>query len=197
MSSGAPPPPDAFLTRGEPDPDRMGLHVSKTGLAALKVVTSPRNPSLPAAPLIEAAGEVFDLCVVACGDTGSAYAEDWLLAADRVVACSATDPDDALEAARIAEERRDEGGSLLALTRAGRSAGSSAGAAYPAGEGGASRPLYALGPGAVHSGSQADRGLRALARALVSPSTHDAETEAVPIGGAATVPHTDEEETDA
>ena len=96
--ASAPPTPDAFLTRGEPNPDRMGLHVSGTGHTALKVVTSPRNRSLPAAPLIEAASEVFDLCVVACGDTGSAYAEDWLLAADRVVACSATDPDDALAA---------------------------------------------------------------------------------------------------
>jgi hypothetical protein len=191
--SGAPPPPDAFLTRADTDPDRMGLHVAATRHAALKVVTSPRDPSLPAAPLIEAAGEVFDLCVVACGDTGSAYAEDWLLAADRVVACSATDPDDALEAARIAEERRDEGGALLAVTRASRSAGSSAGAAYPEGAGGASRKLFSLGPGAVHSGSQADGGLRALARALVSPSTHDTESEAVLTCGA----HADEEETDA
>ena len=139
--------------------------------------------------------------MVACGEAGSPYAEDWLLAADRVVACSAVGPDDALEAARIAEERRDANGTLLAVTRASRSAGASAGAAYPEGAGGASRQLFSLGPGAVHSGSQADGGLRALARALVSPSTHDTEPEAVLIGGAAsgppTGPHADEEETDA
>ncbi|MDP9474270.1 MAG: ATP-binding protein [Actinomycetota bacterium] len=189
--AGAPPPPDAFLTRGEPDLERMGLHIANTGHTALKVVTSPRNRSLPAAPLQEAASEVFDLCVVACGDTQSSYAEDWLLAADEVVACSASDPEDALAAARDAEERRDANGTLLAVTRSG----SSAGAPYPEGANGASRPLYSLGPGAVRSGSQADKGLRALARVLVYPNDRT-DHEAVPIGGGpANSPDTEKEET--
>ena len=82
---------------------------------------------------------------------------------------------------------------------AGRSVGSSAGAAYPEGVGGASRPLYSLGPGAVRSGSQADMGLRALVRVLVSPSGRTNDEEAIPVGGDETTHGLDthKEETDA
>ena len=99
--------PDTFLRRATADPDALGAHVKRTRFSALRVVHAPTNDSLPAVMLQEAAGEAFDLCVVACGDAESRYAEDWLLAADKVVACSSTDTDAALVAAQWAEEKRD------------------------------------------------------------------------------------------
>jgi len=158
-----PTPPDAFLERGTADPEGLGAHIARSSLSALRVIQAPRNPSLRAAPLQEAGREIFDLCVVACGDADSPYAEDWLHAADEVVGCSVEDARKALEAALLAEEKRDRNGTMLAVAGGG-SAGSSAGAAPP--EAGA-RPLYSLGPSAA-SGTRADKGLRDLTRALVS-----------------------------
>jgi hypothetical protein len=110
--------------------------------------------------LVEAAGEVFDLCVVACKEAESPYAEDWLQAADEVVACSKENAGRALEAALLAEEKRGANGTMLALT-------GGAGSSEPAASGdGAERPLYSLGPAAT-SGARADSGLANLARALV------------------------------
>lgn len=156
------------------------------------MVHAPGNDSLPAVMLQKAAGEAFDLCVVACGDAESRYAEDWLLAADTVVACSATGPDDALDAAEWVEEKRDSNGTVLALigARGGERAPETE---YPAhgpngtpsdvsnsapgenGKNGTSdgeyageaRRLYTLGP-AARSGTQADGGLSKLTRSLVA-----------------------------
>jgi len=159
-----PAPPDSFLRLGFPDPETLGDHVARTGLSALKAVGPPRNPALPASPLHEAAGGVFDLCIVACGESTSPYAEDWLLVADKVVACSSEGAQVAFEAALAAEETRASNGTILAVTGAGGPPVTT----FPEGDGGASRPLYSLGPGAG-SGTQAGRGLRSLARALVAP----------------------------
>ncbi len=152
-----PTPPDVFLERGSADPEGLGAHIAKSHLSALRVIGPPRNRSLRAAPLQEAAHEIFDLCVVATGDADSPYAEDWLQAADEVVGCSVEDAHTALRAALLAEEKRDRNGTMLAVT------GGSGGAAPP--EAGA-RPLYSLGAAAA-SGTRADEGLRDLTRALV------------------------------
>ncbi len=181
LKSAAGDPPDAFLRRATADPDALGEHVKRTRFSALRVVHAPSNDSLPAAMLQEAAGEAFDLCLVACGDAEGRYAEDWLLAADKVVACSSTGPDDALDAAQWIEEKRDSNGTVLALvgTRNGERAPETE---YPAnGSGGApveageavseARRLYTLGPGA-RSGTQADGGLSRLIRTLVAPTNH-------------------------
>ena len=155
-----PSPPDDFLRRATADPERMGEHIARSRLSALKVALCPVDCSLPAYALIEAAGEVFDLCVVACKDAESPYAEDWLQAADEVVACSKENAGRALEAALLAEEKRGANGTMLALT-------GGAGSSEPAASGdGAERPLYSLGPAAT-SGARADSGLANLARALV------------------------------
>ena len=176
--------PDPFLRRATADPDALGEHIKRTRFSALRVVHAPSNDSLPAVMLQEAAGEAFDLCVVACGDAESRYAEDWLLAADRVVACSSTGPDDALVAAQWVEEKRDANGTVLALigARGGERAPETE---YPAPEPGETpgedaangeapgeaRRLYSLGP-AAHSGTTADGGLSRLTRSLVAPANH-------------------------
>src|SRR5215207_562731 len=154
-----PTPPDAFLERGSADPEGLGAHIAKSSLCALRVIQAPRNLSLHADPLQEAAREIFDLCVVACGDADSPYAEDWLQAADEVVGCSVEDSHTALEAALLADEKRDRNGTMLAVA-----GGDTAGGGPP--EAG-TRPLYSLGPAAA-SGTRADKGLRDLTRALVS-----------------------------
>ena len=169
-------PPDAFLRRATADPDALGEHIKRTRFSALRVVHAPSNESLPASMLQEAAGETFDLCVVACGAAESRYAEDWLLAADKVVACSSSGPEDALDAAQWVEEKRDSNGTVLALIGA-RTSGQAPETAYPAhgpGEngdaGGAvndARRLYTLGP-AARSGTQADGGLNKLTRSLMA-----------------------------
>lgn len=167
-------PPDDFLRRGSADPDGLGGHVAGSTLSALKVVAAPRDESLPAFALQETAREVFDLCVVACGDVHSAYAEDWLLAADEVVGCSSEGAQKALEAALLAEEKRDRNGTILAV-----SGGGGAPETVSSGDGGSeARPLYSLGP-IAGSGTRADKGLRELSRALVtSGTTQREETDA-------------------
>jgi len=167
-------PPDDFLRRGAADPAALGGHVAGSTLSALKVVAAPRDGALSAFALQEAAREVFDLCVVACGDAPSAYAEDWLLAADEVVACSSEGAQKALEAALLAEEKRDRNGTMLAV-----SGGGGAPETVSSGDGGSeARPLYTLGP-AASSGTRADKGLRELARALIaSGTTQQEETDA-------------------
>lgn len=171
--------PDAFLKRAESDPERLGDHIARSRFSALRVIQAPKNASLPAYALQEAAGEVFDICVVACGAADTAYAEDWLLAADRVVACSSGGPDDALQAATWVEEKRDSNGTMLALMNA-RGVARAPETQYPEpGDASAevqTRALYTLGPGAC-SGTQADGGLSKLARALVTGASHDAQTE--------------------
>lgn len=152
--------PDPFLRRGSADVDELGEHVLKTHLSALRVVTAPKNPSLPAYALQEAAREIFDLCVVACGDAESAYAEDWLQEAETVIACSAEGVPEALEAARLAEQKRGTNGTILTLTGGARRAA-------PSDVETEGRPLYRLGAGA-RSGTQSDKGLRELARSLVA-----------------------------
>lgn len=148
-TSGATP-PDAFLTRTDADPERLGEHIARSRFSTLRVIRAPKNTSLPAFALQEAAGEVFELCVVACGDAESAYAEDWLLAADRVVACSSDGPEDALDTARWVEEKRDANGTMLALMGA-NGGGRAPETEYPDHEEGeaeeAVRRLYTLGPG--------------------------------------------------
>jgi hypothetical protein len=163
-------PPDDFLRRGSADPEGLAGHVAGGPLPSLKLVGPPEDPSLPAFSLQEAAREAFDVCVVACGDGGSAYAEDWLLAADEVVGCSAEGSQKALEAALSAEERRGRNGTMLAVTCGERLA-----EAVPP-DGG--RPLYSLGPSA-RSGTRADRGLRDLARALIAPESEQKEEAGV------------------
>jgi len=176
LSSAATPiPPDPFLRRGSPDPEGLGEHAARTSLSALRVVYPPENGSLPASPLHEAAGEIFDLCVVACGGTESAYAEDWLQAADEVVACSCEGAEEALDAALAAEETRASNGTILAVTATGGPPVTT----FPESDDGPLRPLYSLGPGAG-SGTQADRGLRTLARALVAPKDDPDATYAGP-----------------
>ena len=152
-------PPDAFLRRGSSDPEGLGGHVSGGPLPSLKLVGPPEDPSLPAFSLQEAAREAFDVCIVACGDGDSAYAEDWLLAADEVVGCSTEGAQEALEAALSTEEKRGKNGTMLAVT----GGGSPPASASPDG----GRPLYSLGPSA-RSGTRADRGLRDLARSLIA-----------------------------
>jgi len=162
-------PPDDFLRRGSADPEGLAGHVAGSPLPSLKLVRTPEDPSLPAFSLYEAAREAFDVCVVACsGD--SAYAEDWLLAADEVVGCSAEGAEGALAAALSAEERRGRNGTMLAVTGGEHPPG-----AAPPDSG---RPLYSLGPSAK-SGTRADRGLRDLAHALIAPeSEHKEEANA-------------------
>lgn len=132
------------------DPERLGEHIARSRFSTLRVIRAPKNTSLPAFALQEAAGEVFELCVVACGDAESAYAEDWLLAADRVVACSSDGPEDALDTARWVEEKRDANGTMLALMGA-NGGGRAPETEYPDHEEGeaeeAVRRLYTLGPG--------------------------------------------------
>jgi len=173
-SATNPSPPDPFLKRGSSDPEGLGEHAARTALSALRVVHPPKNGSLPASPLHEAAGEIFDLCVVACGESTSSYAEDWLQAADEVVACSSEGAEAALVVALAAEETRASNGTILAVTGAGGPPVTT----YPEGDGGPPRPLYSLGAGA-NSGSQADRGLRTLARALVA-TKDDTEPNPMP-----------------
>ena len=165
-------PPDNFLRRANADPEGLGDHISRSPLSALKVIHAPRNASLPASMLHEAAREVFDLCVVACGEADTAYAEDWLQAADEVVACSRESARKALEAALLAEEKRGTNGTMLALTGGGGTS-SADGEEEPSG----GRPLYFLGP-AASSGTRADEGLRQLTRALVASETGTGATEA-------------------
>jgi hypothetical protein len=159
-------PPDDFLRRGSADPEGLAGHVSGGPLPSLKLVGPPEDPSLPAFSLQEAAREAFDVCVVACGEGGFAYAEDWLLAADEVVGCSVEGSEKALQAALSAEERRGRNGTMLAVT----GWDGPAEAAPPDG----GRPLYSLGPSA-RSGTRADRGLRDLARALIAPESERKE----------------------
>lgn len=154
-------PPDAFLKRGSADPEGLAGHVSGGPLPSLKLVGNPEDASLPASPLQEAAREAFDLCVVACSEE-NAYAEDWLLAADEVVGCSAVGAEDALRAALGAEEKRGRNGTMLAVTGGDP--------ALPDG----ARPVYRLGPSAG-SGTRADRGLRDLTRALVGSQSTEGE----------------------
>ena len=153
---------DAFLRRGSADLDALGEHVSKTHLPALRVVRAPKNGSLPAYALQEASREVFDLCVVACGTADTSYAEDWLQDAEAVVACSAEGTAEALQAARMVEEKRGANATLLAVTNRG-TGGASKTFATPDG----GRPLYRLGP-AASSGTQSDNGLRDLTRDLLA-----------------------------
>ena len=152
---------DAFLRRGAADLDALGEHVLKTHLSALRVVRAPANGFLPAYTLQESSREVFDLCVVACGETETAYAEDWLQEAGVVVACSADGMEGALQAATMAEEKRGANGTLLAVT-----GGPSSVSDAPNDD----RPLYRLGP-AASSGTQSDKGLRDLTRALLASTT--------------------------
>ncbi|MGH3086016.1 MAG: hypothetical protein ACRDSJ_01705, partial [Rubrobacteraceae bacterium] len=132
------------------------------------VIESPRNRSLAARPLREAAGEVFTVCVVACATDASggadAYAEDWLEAADAVVGCSSADTRSALEAALDAEEARGRNGALLALLGGGDPDWGEPGAG---GSGVDGRPVFALGP-VASSGTTADKGLRELVHALMA-----------------------------
>ncbi|MGF1472814.1 MAG: hypothetical protein ACFB50_13880, partial [Rubrobacteraceae bacterium] len=196
--------PDSFLRRATADPDALGEHIKRTRFSALRVVHAPTNDSLPAVMLQEAAGEAFDLCVVACGDAEGRYAEDWLLAADKVVACSSNGPDDALDAAQWVEEKRDSNGTVLALIGArgvdrtpettypapepGHTAGENgeAGEAVEApGEAfGEARKLYTLGP-AAHSGTGADAGLSKLTRSLVAAEERDEHPEMAMAGAGA------------
>ncbi len=179
-------PPDAFIRRGNPDPDGLGRHVAKSSHSALKVVRAPENAHLSAYVLQDAAREVFDVCVVACRQDGSRYAEDWLMEADGVVGCSKEGGDAALEAALAAEDLRGQNGTLLAVM--GAKGGAKGGAA---GEGtedeespnpGDTRPLFALGPAAAQ-GTRFDRGLKELVTTLVSAGDHEeAEKEAITSG---------------
>ena len=187
--------PDDFLRSAEPDPVALGDYAARTRFAALRVVAAPDNAALPAYALLEAAGEAFDICLVATGDAEGRYAEDWLLGADRVVACSALGADAALEAAWLVEEKRDSNGTVLALTGA-HGNHSAPETLYPdhlaaVADGGADseasggpdsetghlmRQLYTLGPGA-HSGTTQDAGLSRLARSLVSPGSNGVSKE--------------------
>jgi hypothetical protein len=164
-------PPDPFLARRNPDPEGLEGHAAPTPLAALRVVPAPEDPRLPALPLQQAAREAFDVCVVACGDDGSPYAEDWLAEADEVVGCSGAGGDGALRAALAAEERRGRNGTLLATFGGGGS-----GHTPPTSAG--SRPHFSLGPSAA-TGTRTDRGLRDLTHALVSGVAHDQEEATV------------------
>jgi hypothetical protein len=163
-------PPDIFLRRGSADPEGLAGHVAGFPLPSLKLVRTPEDSSLPAFSLQEAAREAFDVCVVACGDGDSAYAEDWLLAADEVVGCSSEGAKEALEAALSAEEKRGRNGTMLAVT-----GGGSPPATAPLDIG---RPLYSLGPSA-RSGTRADRGLRDLARHLIAAENTQKEEAGV------------------
>ncbi|MGB3634850.1 MAG: hypothetical protein WA982_12470, partial [Rubrobacteraceae bacterium] len=195
--------PDAFLRRATADPDALGEHIKRTRFSALRVVHAPTDDSLPAVMLQEAAGEAFDLCVVACGDAEGRYAEDWLLAADKVVACSSNGPDDALVATQWVEEKRDTNGTVLALigARGGTADLRTPETTYPAHEPGhapdensdageaveapsEARKLYTLGP-AAHSGTGADGGLSKLTRSLVALEERDEDPEMAMAGAGA------------
>lgn len=141
---GAAAPPDAYLAVGHADLEDLAPHVAGSPRsAALKAVAPPEDPELSAYPLIEAAREVFDVCIVAC--SGGPYADDWLLEADRVVACSDRGGDDALREAERLESRRGRNGTLLATLNDGPPARRGP-LTEPAAGG---RPLYTLSDGAA------------------------------------------------
>lgn len=108
--------PDRYLAIGEADPDSLGPYISPVSAEspALLAALSPEMDSLPARPLREAASQIFDIIVVACGSQSSAYSSEWLLHADRVVGCSKDKARSALEAALAAETARGTNGTLLA-----------------------------------------------------------------------------------
>jgi hypothetical protein len=161
--------PDPYLRTGQVDLDRLAPHVASVdGLEALKVVAPPADDDLPAFALIEASGEVFDVCVVACVPERS-YASDWLHEAERVVGCSrSAGAKDALTSALKAEEIRGKNGTLL-CTSAALEEHSGAGPLYELGFDG--RRLYALGR------EGGERATLELAAALASPerTTGDGE----------------------
>jgi hypothetical protein len=161
--------PDPFLVRTNPDSDGLGGHIAPTSLSALKVVPAPENAHLPALALRQAAREVFDVCVVACGDGSTPYAEDWLAEADEVVGCSQGGGDAALAAAIAAEERRGKNGTILATF-----GGATANGPPAPPEGAGARRLFVLGLSAS-AGTRMDKGLRDLARALIAGIHHDGE----------------------
>ena len=151
------------------DPDRVAPHVASVdGLEALKVVAPPADADLPAFALVEAAREIFDVCLVACAPESS-YASDWLHEAERVVGCSRNDgAGDALTSALRAEEVRGKNGTFL-CTSAAIERPNGAGPLYePEVDG---RRLYVLG------GEGGERAALELAAALASPerATGDGE----------------------
>lgn len=115
-----PQPPDRFLAAGRADTEDLGLYVGRVfeESPALMAVGSPEMDVLSATALMEAATEVFDVVIVACGAVGSVYSGEWLEAADRVVGCSPASGGSALEAALGAEEARSTNGTLLATSAA-------------------------------------------------------------------------------
>ncbi len=113
-------PPDSYLALGHTDVEALGSYVypARAESPALMAVASPEMDSLSAAPIRDAATRVFDVVVVACGASASAYSAEWLSAADRVVGCSADKAHSALDAALSAEELRGTNASLIATTDA-------------------------------------------------------------------------------
>lgn len=151
--------PDLYLDEGETDLEHLGSYIASVpGQGALKAVAPPADTDLQAHALIEAANEVFDVCVVACDSLHSSYACDWLYEAEWVVACShSAHGRDALRTALEAEELLGAG--TLLCTAAQAPAPPEAGPLYePHIEG---RRLYALG------GGTGQRAMRELAGALV------------------------------
>jgi len=152
------------------DPDRLAPHIASVdGLEALKVGAPPADAHLPAFALIEAAKEVFDVCVVACAPESS-YASDWLHEAERVVGCSRSGgAGDALTSALKAEEARGKNGTLL-CTSAALEKPQGAGPLYePEVDG---RRLYVLG------GEGGERASLELAATLASPERTTGDGEA-------------------
>jgi len=160
--------PDPYLKKGEADLERLAPHVAPaTGHEAMMAVAPPADEDLPAFALIEAAKEIFDVCVVTCALEGS-YASDWLHEAETVVGCSENDEArEALWSASRAEELRGKNGTLLCTAAAEAPSPPTAGPLYEPEVGG--RRLFALG------GEGGERASLELAGALVAST--DASTE--------------------
>jgi hypothetical protein len=118
---------------------------------------------------VEAAREIFDVCVVAC-DPKSSYASDWLHEAESVVGCSRNGGTrDALTSALKAEEVRGKNGTLLCTSAPLEEHHGAAPLYVPEVDG---RRHYALG------GEGGERTVLELAAALASPESAAGSKEA-------------------
>lgn len=109
-SRGLSAPDDLVMGDGEVN---LSEHLPLDEASGLSILPAPEDPRIPAARLIEAANDWFDVVIVACD--ASLYARDWLTAAHTVVATGdAERPERILDAAAASESHRGHNGTILA-----------------------------------------------------------------------------------